>query len=547
MSDPDFILVTQSNVVDYEGFGDLPVDRLDIYKSLVYPRMVHHDGRFRSHLDYLNHQKFGKYFNEGSWEERRRMLNIWNLPSMSGLHLANYLMQFGIKVRIINNLDSEWDWFVDAYKNCARPPLVGVSSTFYLAWKEVAGVVKRLRALDPDMDVVLGGAFANAETIHAPETGFEARMRKYGIRYILHAFNSEPDLKELLLARRHGTNMDGIRNLARIDGSLKSGTFHVGPKHWHKAMLSLDESPPTWDRLEMPFVNRTVQIRTASGCPFACAFCSYPVTAGGWSTVEADHVRAHLDSLMRIPGVDRLIFIDDTFNVPPHRFRELVKLFADYPFEWFSFLRVQYVDENDVRMMKDSGCKGVYLGIESASDTVLTNMNKKATSRQFAEGVQLLNKYDIDYLAAFVLGFPGENDETIQENLDFIADNEVRYYSLKEFYYMPHTLVHEKRHEYGLTGDGNKWSHNSMSSDQASAIKLDMFQSIKGATHIDPDTSLWYMAYLYDQGLDFKEIRHTQEQINDLMKAQLAAIPADAPTPDLAPANAMLPLGLSAE
>src|SRR3546814_6639556 len=75
-------------------------------------------------------------------------------------------------------------------------------------------------------------------------------------------------------------------------------------------------------------------------------------------------------------------------------------------------------------------------------------MNKRATNKQFAEGVSLLNKYDIDYLAAFVLGFPGETDETIQENIDFIRDNGVRYYSLKEFYYMPHTLVHEKREEY---------------------------------------------------------------------------------------------------
>jgi hypothetical protein len=54
MSDPDIILVSQSNVVDYDAYSKLPLDRLDLFKSLVYPRMVHHDGEFRSHLDYLN-------------------------------------------------------------------------------------------------------------------------------------------------------------------------------------------------------------------------------------------------------------------------------------------------------------------------------------------------------------------------------------------------------------------------------------------------------------------------------------------------------------
>jgi radical SAM family protein len=533
MDDIDLILVTQSNVVDYEGFGKLPLDRLELYKSLVYPRMVHHAGGFRSHLDYLNHQKFGKFFDDGSYAERRQMLNIWNLPSMSGVHLANYLMQFGIRVHVINNLDAEWDWFEAAYARCQRPPMVGISSTFYLSWKEVGNVARRLRSVDPDMEIVLGGAFANSETIHASPNEFATRMRRFGIRYILHAFNSEPDLRDLLLARRAGTGFAGVNNLAWINGNLRTGTFDVSTKQWNTPLLSLADVPPAWDRLELPFLNRTIQIRTASGCPFACAFCSYPTTAGPWSTVEAEHVRAHLDSVMRIRNIDRIIFIDDTFNVPPHRFRELIRIFADYKFEWFSFLRVQYVNEEDVRMMKDSGCAGVYLGIESASDLVLKNMNKRATAKQFAEGVRLLNKYDIPYLAAFVLGFPGETDATIRQNVDFIRNNGVRFYSLKEFYYMAHTQVHEKRDEYGLTGMGSKWSHDGMNHEDAARIKLEIFQSVTDSTHIDPDTSLWYMAYLYDQGHDFGSIKRQQTEINDLMKRQLATL-HDAPAWDTA-------------
>lgn len=521
MNDIDFILISQSNIVDYEGFGDLPLDRLDLYKSLVYPRMVHYQGRFRSHLDYLNINKFDASYAESTYVQRRKMYNIWNLASMGGLHIANYLTQFGIKVRIINNIDSEWDWFEDAYNSCSRPPLVGISSTFNLAWKEVGNLAKMLRSLDPEMNLVLGGAFANGETIHGSPLGFEEKMRKYGIRYILHAFNSECDLRDLLLALKDKKSLENIQNFCMIEGNLKSGLFTATTKSWNTPLLSLADVPATWDRLELPFLNRTIQIRTASGCPFECAFCSYPSTAGGWETANVDDVRAHLDSVMRINGVDRIIFIDDTFNVPPNRFKALIKLFAEYPFEWFSFLRVQYVDEEIVRMMKDSGCKGVYLGVESANDQILKNMNKKVTSAQFAKGINLLNKYDIDYLAAFVLGFPGETEKTIQDNVDFIRENGVRFYSLKEFYYMEHTAIHDQREKYDLSGIGNKWSHATMSYEEATKIKLDVFKSIKGSTHIDPDTSLWYMAYLYDQGYSMSEVRILQESINDLMKNQL--------------------------
>jgi p-methyltransferase len=159
---------------------------------------------------------------------------------------------------------------------------------------------------------------------------------------------------------------------------------------------------------------------------------------------------------------------------------------------------------------------------------VLKNMNKRATKAQFARGVELLNKYDIDYLAAFVLGFPGEDEGTIQENIDFIENNGVRFYSLKEFYYMAHTDVHEKREEYGLTGMGSQWAHKTMNYEQATRIKLDMFREIKGSTHVDPDTSLWHMAYLYDQGYDFRQIKQEQNEINALIRQQLGDIRAAA-------------------
>jgi p-methyltransferase len=522
----DLLLVSQSNVVEYDGYADLPPERLDIYKSLVYPRMVRDQGKLRSHLDFMNLRDFGQTYGEAAYPDRRRMLNIWNLPSMSGVHIANYLRQFGINVHIINNIDSEWDWFCDAYTSSPIPPLVGISTTFYLTWKEIGRVTKMLRAHDADMDIVVGGAFANTQVSPEGVGDLERPMRKYGIRYVVHSFNSEPDLRDLVLARKAGHKpADVVSNLCYLDGPMKNATYGATGAKWHNPLLA--EITPTWHELDLPFLNHTIQIRTASGCPFSCAFCSYPTTARGWKTVEADTVRAHLDSLTRIPNIDKVIFIDDTFNVPPHRFEELVRIFCEYDFEWFSFLRVQYTNDDMIRLMKDSGCRGVYLGIESASDKILKNMNKKATRKQFAQGVESLNKHGIDYLAAFVLGFPGETDATIRENVDFIEQHGVKYYSLKEFFYMENTMVHEKREQYGLTGMGNKWAHATMDYETIARVKLDIFNSIDSSVLIDADTSLWYLAYLYDQGMSFDEIRKRQTEINDLMKQQLREASTD--------------------
>jgi len=85
--------------------------------------------------------------------------------------------------------------------------------------------------------------------------------------------------------------------------------------------------------------------------------------------------------------VEALIFIDDTFNLPVKRFKEILHILKEYKFRWYSFFRAQYCDEETAQLMKESGCDGVYLGIESSNETILKNMDKKTTSRQNREGI----------------------------------------------------------------------------------------------------------------------------------------------------------------
>ncbi|PKU25402.1 radical SAM protein [Telmatospirillum siberiense] len=511
---PDLILICQSNIVDAEAISKLPLDRLDMFSTLVYPRMVRHRDRFMGHLDLIDDACGRPAYADADYVQRRQALNIWHLPSMGGAHLANLLAADGLNVALINNIDSEWDRFAALYASCSRPPLVGLSTTFYLTPKQVAHIAKMLLRLDPEMEIVAGGAFINSLADRGLDK-VEGLMRRSGLTYALHAFNSEPDLRAMLLARKAGVSITDIPNLC----ILKRGGFTTTGSRWNEPLLG--EVPALWDKLDLPFLNRTIQIRTAAGCPFSCAFCSYPTTARSWQTLDADLVRTHLDAISRMPGVRQIIFIDDTFNVPRERFKALLQIFCEYDFEWYSFLRVQFVDDEIVRLMKQSGCCGVYLGIESASDTVLANMNKKATSADFARGIELLAKHGIASLAAFVLGFPGETDETLEENIRFIEKYPIDYYSLKEFFYMENTKVHADREKWRLTGGGANWTHATMDYQTASQRKLEMFRTIRNRLFIDPDTSLWYLAYLRDQGLSNEGIRTIQGEINTIMRDQL--------------------------
>lgn len=508
----DVLFISQSQMVRFEEYDQLPLDRLELYQNLVQLRSVHYGSGWKSHLDIFNLARNGKAFYQGTPEERRKLLDIWHLPGLNGILVASQLLDAGFTTGIINHIDAEWDRFERIYAESREPPLVAISTTFHLGYSEIRRLTKRLRAFDPKMQIVVGGAFTNEQTINGTIPGFEKPMRKFGIRYVLHGFNSESDLVSLCQALRTKSSLGRVPNLAWIDESDK---FRSSLKLWKNPTLG--ERAVLWDQLDLPFLTKTVQLRTASGCPFACAFCSYPETAGGHFASEVDAVRKELDRIVTLPGIEQIIFIDDTFNVPIGRFRKVLRMVEPYGLRWYSFLRCQYIDEEQAKLMRDSGCAGVYLGVESANDGVLKNMNKRAKRADFERGMRLLKKYDIPMFVAFVIGFPGETDETIREDIAFAEDNGVDFYSLKEFYYMPHTSVHTDREKYGLSGAGNEWAHSTMDSMRASAIKFDMFKEIKESIYIDADTSLWYIAYLRDAGFSIAQIKAAQRLVNEMM------------------------------
>ena len=519
MASLDCIIISQSNMVNYEEYSKLPLDHLDIYSHLVYPRMIHYKDGFRSHLDVINKLSTGLFWNEEGPNEKIKSLNIWNLPGFAGSHLASYLNEFKIGTLTINNLDAEWDAFCEAYEASSCSSLVGISTTFHLNFTEIKRLTSRLKEAYPSIEIVLGGAFVNVMVDGGKTQALIKAMKKYGIAYAVHSFNSEVDFKNLLLGRKQGKqNLGSLPNVIKVDSSTENG-YIEGPHNWNDPILG--ESPANWHTLKMPFLNKTIQLRTSSGCSFSCGFCSYPETARGVHLMELDHIEEHIKSALKIPGIQNIIFIDDTFNVPIPRFKEMCRMFAKYDFNWFSFLRSQYIDEETAKLMKDSGCLGIYAGVESGNDIVLKNMSKKATRADFEKGIGFLRREGIIVLAAFVLGYPGETEATLDDNISFIENTGIDFYSLKEFYYQENTPVFRASEEFGLTGMGTNWSHETMDHADIPNHIISLFRKIKSSVFIDPDTSLWYLAYMYDQGYSMPEIAKIQTLINDIIVSQL--------------------------
>ena len=112
------------------------------------------------------------------------------------------------------------------------------------------------------------------------------------------------------------------------------------------------------------------------------------------SSIETvrDELRYLIDS-----GLKYMVFIDDTFNVPLPRFKQLCRMMIEEKFnlQWISFFRCSNADDEAFDLMKESGCLGVYLGIESGDQQILNNMNKFANVPRYREGIRKLNERGI--------------------------------------------------------------------------------------------------------------------------------------------------------
>ena len=219
-------------------------------------------------------------------------------------------------------------------------------------------------------------------------------------------------------------NIDDIENIIEI--REKKCIIHKENKEHN----DINSDIVSYDKLSPRLQFSTINIRTARGCPNRCKFCNYPVRNPKLELQTLDNIKKQILDLYNIDRVKNIVFIDDSFNMPLNRFKDICKMMIELGSRkpWYSYFRISHCDEEAIALMKESNCEGVFLGIESADNKVLENMNKRTTYEQYIEALLLLKKYRINTFAYFLIGFPGETDETIEKNIELLNSGLIDFY-----------------------------------------------------------------------------------------------------------------------
>ena len=441
--------------------------------------------------------------------------SAWKIPLLGGIFLYQYLKKLSLDVGIIQHVQLEQEAFDTFLRK--SPKVIAISTTLLLNPMDILGLVAYCRSMSPESFIVLGGM--SVWNSYLSNKDNPSLFKLYKADAVVLDAKGFKTLGLVVQHIKHRKSLTGIPNLILYKGNSVKVT------HRQAEEFDFKKDAIDWDLVDDHLIDRISLVRTQISCPFSCSFCSYPVTQGAVIKTEMDSFEAELQVLEK-RGVKYLLFVDDTFNVPKNRFKQLMTILKKYDFHWYAFIRCQFLDKELAIDMEESGCSGVYLGIESANKDILKAMNKRATPNDYKKGVALMKKHNIVTYASFIIGFPGETEDTIQDTKNFIETSGIDFYNVKIFYYEHSTPISNSSMGLGLVGQGMNWTHNTMTSVEAFEHTERLIMDVNNVPYVPQHSGeIWEIAYFRDQGFSHQDLHMLYSNYTKMLKDGLSGSP----------------------
>ncbi len=176
-------------------------------------------------------------------------------------------------------------------------------------------------------------------------------------------------------------------------------------------------------------------IVTNRGCPEKCVFCLAPRVAGRENRVRSvANIVGELEDCVNQHGIRNFLFRSDTFTLDPEWVIDLCQGIerAGLRIKWSCNSRVDTLNGEMLRSMREAGCWLVSFGVESGSQEILDLMKKGITKEQVRAAVNLCRLEGVLTSVYFLIGTPWESEATFRETVEFAKQLEPDFV---EFFY----------------------------------------------------------------------------------------------------------------
>ena len=273
------------------------------------------------------------------------------------------------------------------------------------------------------------------------------QCKRYGIPVIWGGFFTADYYKDILLtgAADYITMGEGEYNTLHLLQAIENDTPVCDVKgiaYLKDGQPVLTDAQPLADLRDLPvldfslcsaenyihpylFCKRMMYVYASKGCPGNCTFCSNPVYhCHKYRVRPIEYVIREIRYLYDHYHIDGVYFSDECWYVQRDMMREFCQRLKeeDIRIHWGCELRFGICSEEDYQMLYDSGCRWIMFGTESGDPEMLKRIKKHITVEQIRREVDLCSRTGIVSILSFIIGYPDESPEQLQNTIDLINE-----------------------------------------------------------------------------------------------------------------------------
>lgn len=180
---------------------------------------------------------------------------------------------------------------------------------------------------------------------------------------------------------------------------------------------------------------KTTTMQTSRGCPFRCSYyCPYPLVQGSvWRFMSAPRIIREIQTIVQEEKITNIFFRDATFTLNKKRIQELCELIIErsLKFSWWCETRVDCLDVDLVNIMREAGCVGMNIGVETGDENLRTVRAKQGvTLSEIARLTHHCRRIGVRLRFLLMIGLPGETKQTLYETFKLVAQSQPDYIGL---------------------------------------------------------------------------------------------------------------------
>ncbi len=373
-------------------------------------------------------------------------------------YLAGYLRDKKINVGVIDAPIMGWDFSKtaeEAIKSEAK--IVGIScltENRYSATKTLNEIKRRRK----DIITIIGG-------LHATFSD-ELMLKNYKAIDVVVRGEGEETLYELVKAIKKGESFDKIQGISFRKNS------EVVRNESRGFIEDIEKLPmPAYDLFPMrkyPLppdvkikVNQTSLITTSRGCPMGCKFCE---TTQAWGrkvrSTSAKKLFEQVKYLYDEFQIDYIRFADDLFTLKKQKVIEFCNLIIQnkLPVKFRIQARVDTVNEEMLKKLKEAGCDLIEYGAESGSNKVLKAIGKNITVDKIKKAVKMTKEAGIELKYFLIVGSLEEGPEETWKTFELIKETRPDWIGINAMTIYPGTEVYNIAKKQGLINN-DLWLH----------------------------------------------------------------------------------------